>query len=154
VPQIERGQGKRAELPQWFADRFGWEQLVAQMAEVYGSLPPEDRARAIIVVPSYGHAGAIELMWPGGDAPPVVSAHNNWFFWSRDVLARAPYDVAIGIGMREGLSQTYSEIEEVGLYDCDYCIAWRDRMPIYVARRPHVGRAELLAGWERARHFE
>ena len=103
VPQIERGQGKRAELPQWFADRFGWEQLVAQVAEVYRSLPPDERARVLIVAPSYGHAGAIELLWPDGDPPPVVSAHNTWFFWSRDVLAQAPFDVAIGLGLREAL---------------------------------------------------
>lgn len=154
VPQIERGQGKRAELPQWFADRFGWEQLVAQVAEVHRSLPPDERARALIVAPSYGHAGAVELLWPEGDSPPVVSAHNTWFFWSREVLAQAPFDVAIGLGQREALSHTYSEIEEVAVYDCEYCIAWRDRMPLYVARRPHVTRAELLAGWERARHFE
>jgi 4-amino-4-deoxy-L-arabinose transferase-like glycosyltransferase len=154
VPQIERGEGKRVALPQWFADRFGWEQLVAEVAAVHRSLPPEDREHAIVVAPSYGHAGAIELLWPGGDPPPVVSPHNNWFFWSREVLSQEPFDVAIGLGMGESLSHTYSQIEPVGLYDCDYCIGWRDRMPILVARKPHVTRAELLAGWERARHFE
>jgi hypothetical protein len=154
VPQIERGQGKQAELPQWFADRFGWEQLAAQVAEVYRALPPDERARAIVVAPSYGQAGAIEILWPDAKPPPVISPQNTWFFWSREVLAREPFDVAIGLGMRESLSRTYSEIEEVGLYDCDYCIAWRDRMPIYVARRPRLDRPELLVEWERARHFE
>jgi len=154
VPQIERGDGKRADLPQWFADRFGWEELVEQIAEVHRSLPPEQRERTLIVAPSYGHAGAVEQLWPGGEPPPVVSTHNTWFFWSRDVLAEKPFDVAIGIGDREGLAHTYSEIEQVALYDCDYCIAWRDRMPIYLARRPHLTREELLALWERGRHFE
>lgn len=154
VPQIERGEGKRVDLPQWFADRFGWEQLVREVAAVHRSLPPEERERAIVVAPSYGHAGAIEALWPDGDPPPVVSPHNNWFFWSRDVLARRPFDVAIGLGMREGLDDTYSQIEQIGLYDCDYCIGWRDRMPIFVARKPRMTRAELLAGWEMARHFE
>lgn len=154
VPQIERGQGKRVELPQWFADRFGWEQLVRQVAEVHRSLPPEDRQRTLIVAPSYGHAGAVELLWPDRDPPPVVSAHNTWFFWSKDVLAREPFEVAIGMGLRQSLAHTYSQVEEVAVYDCDYCIAWRDRMPIHVARHPHVTRAELLAGWEKARHFE
>jgi hypothetical protein len=154
VPQIERGEGKRAELPQWFADRFGWEQLVAEVAVIHRSLPEDERGRAIVVAPSYGQAGAVELLWPGGDPPPVVSAHNNWFFWSREVLARAPFEVAIGIGMRDALSHTYAEIDQVGVHDCEYCIGWRDRMPLYVARRPHVTREELRAGWERARHFE
>lgn len=154
VPQIERGEGKRVELPQWFADRFGWEQLVREVAAVHRSLPPEEREHAIVVAPSYGHAGAVEVLWPDGEPPPVVSPHNNRFFWSRDVLARRPFDVAIGLGMRESLDDTYAEIQQVGLHDCDYCIGWRDRMPIDLARKPTVTRAELLAGWERARHYE
>jgi hypothetical protein len=154
VPQIERGDGKRADLPQWFADRFGWEELVRQVAEVHRSLPPEERARTLIVAPSYGHAGAVERLWPEGEPPPVISTHNTWFFWSRAVLADKPFDVAIGMGDREGLARVYSEIEQVALHDCDYCVAWRDRLPIYVARRPHLTREELLALWERRRHFE
>jgi hypothetical protein len=154
VPQIERGEGKRAALPQWFADRFGWEQLVAEVAAIHRALPADERARAIVVAPSYGQAGAIEVLWPDANPPPVVSVHNNWFFWSRDVLAREPFDVAIGIGGREGLARTYSEVEEVLVHDCDYCIAWRDRMPLYVARRPKVTRDELLRAFEEARHFE
>jgi hypothetical protein len=154
VPQIERGEGKRAELPQWFADRFGWEQLAAEVAAIHAALPAEERARAIVVAPSYGQAGAIEQLWPSGETPPVVSPHNTWFFWSREVLARAPFEVAIGIGMRDALAHTYSRLEQVGVHDCDYCIAWRDEMPLFVARGPRVTREELLAGWERARHFE
>ena len=154
VPQIERGEGKRAELPQWFADRFGWEELVAQVAELHRSLPPHERDRTLVVAPSYGHAGAVELLWPGGDPPPVVSAHNNWFFWSRDVLATAPFDVAIGMDGREGLARVYADVEQVALYECDYCIAWRDEMPIYLARNPQLGRSELRTTWESARHFE
>jgi hypothetical protein len=154
VPQIERGEGKRAELPQWFADRFGWKEIVADVHAVYRTLSPEEQARVLIVAPSYGHAGALELLWPGGAPPPVISTQNTWFFWSRDVLARVPFDVAIGIGSREGLAQVYAEVEQVALHDCDYCIGWRDHMPIYVARRPVLTRAELLAHWEGSRHFE
>src|SRR5579872_421884 len=31
-------------LPQYFADQFGWPELVQQVAEVYNSLPPAQRA--------------------------------------------------------------------------------------------------------------
>ena len=38
VPQIERGEGKTAELPQWFADRFGWQRLVTDVEGVVDEL--------------------------------------------------------------------------------------------------------------------
>jgi hypothetical protein len=62
--------------------------------------------------------------------------------------------VAIGLGQRKALGHIYSDLEEVAVHDCDYCLAWRDRMPLYVARHPRLTRAELLAAWESTRHFE
>ena len=37
--------GHRGPLPQHFGDRFGWPELVAEVARIYHALPPEDRAR-------------------------------------------------------------------------------------------------------------
>ena len=76
--QIEHGEGKRAELPQWLADRFGWEELVAQVAAIYENLPPNEQRRTLILARSYGHAGALELLGEPYELPPVVSAHNTY----------------------------------------------------------------------------
>ncbi len=152
--QIEQGAGKRADLPQWLADRFGWEELVEQVATVYRSLPEEDRARAVILAPSYGHAGALEL-FGRGRVPAVLSPHNTYYLWGRDDLRLLEGGVLISIGYdAEDLGAMYESIEQVAVYDCDYCMTWRDEMPIFIARGLKITRAELGPAWEAAKKYE
>ena len=50
---------KVAQLPQNFADRFGWKQMTATVGGVYHGLPADQRAEACILTGNYGAAGAI-----------------------------------------------------------------------------------------------
>ncbi|HEY8292845.1 MAG TPA: glycosyltransferase family 39 protein, partial [Thermomicrobiales bacterium] len=47
VNDPSREQGKTAQLPQYFADQFGWPELTAEVARVYAALPPADQAKAV-----------------------------------------------------------------------------------------------------------
>ena len=152
--QIERGAGKRAELPQWLADRFGWEELVDPLTTVFLSLSEEERARAVILAPSYGHAGALEL-FGRGRLPPVMSPHNTYHLWGRDDVRRLEGGVLISIGYdAEDIGAMYESIEQVAVYDCDYCMTWRDEMPIFLARGLKIAGSELGPAWEAAKHYE
>jgi hypothetical protein len=149
VPQLERGAGKRAELPQWFADRLGWEQLVEDVATVRDALPPNDRSRVIYFAPSYGQAGALEWLGASRTPEPVYSTHNNYFFWGPPPTN--PH-VAIVIGdNRERLLEIFEEVSLAKRHECDGCMPWRDQMPIWVVRRPKVRIADEWPSW---RHFE
>ncbi len=68
-------------LPQYFADQFGWPELVQQVAEVYNSLPPDQRAQTAIVTGNYGEAGAIDLFGPKYGLPTALSGHQNHYYW-------------------------------------------------------------------------
>jgi 4-amino-4-deoxy-L-arabinose transferase-like glycosyltransferase len=152
--QIERGEGKRAELPQWLADRFGWLELVEQVTAVYRSLPEDEQARAAILAPSYGHAGALELLG-GEDLPPVLSPQNSYHFWGRSELSHLEGGVLISIGYgADDIGLMYESIEQVAVYDCDFCMTWRDRMPLYVARGLKLTPAELEGAWEEAKNYQ
>lgn len=152
--QIERGAGKQAELPQWLADRFGWEELAEQVVAIYQALPEGDRARAVILAPSYGHAGALEL-FGRGRLPPVLSPHNTYHLWGRDRVRLLEGGVLLSIGYDAGdLDPMYESIEQVAVHDCDYCMTWRDEMPIFVARGLKLTAAELAPAWEAAKHYE
>ena len=48
-------------FPQHFADRFGWEEMAAAVADVTHTLTPEEQARACIFAGTYGEAGALEF---------------------------------------------------------------------------------------------
>jgi len=149
VPQIERGEGKRTQLPQWLADRFGWERFVDDIALAADRLTPEERRHAIILVPSYGHAGAIELFGRGRDLPPVYSGQNTYWMWGPP-----PEEISAAIvaGYREETIREFcSEVELVTVHDCDWCMPWRDGMSIRIARKPFRSLHDAWAGFK---HFE
>ena len=68
-------------LPQYFADEFGWEEMTRTVAEIYNSLPPEQREQTAIFANSYGQAGAIDFFGPRYGLPKAISNHQNYWFW-------------------------------------------------------------------------
>jgi fumarate reductase subunit D len=146
VPQIERGAGKRTELPQWFADRFGWEELVQDVAAVRSQLSADERPRAVYFAPSYGQAGALEWLGRDRGLTPVYSTHNSFFLWGPPP---DPVEVAIVLGnRRERLEALFGEVTLARVHDCDFCMPWRDQMPIWIGRRPLVRIADQWQGWK------
>ena len=51
-------------LPQFYADRFGWQQEVSIVLATYKSLSPQDQQRVCIFGNNYGEAGAIDFLAP------------------------------------------------------------------------------------------
>lgn len=70
-----------SELPQLFADQFGWEETVAKVARYYHSLPPAEKAKTVIYGSNYGEAGAIDFYGPKYGLPPAISGHQNYYYW-------------------------------------------------------------------------
>ena len=73
--------GMVSPLPQHFADQFGWQEMVAAVASVYNSLPPEQRAKTAILGGNYGEAGAIDFFGARYGLPKSISAHQNYYYW-------------------------------------------------------------------------
>ena len=148
LPRIERG--KTSPIPQWLADRTGWPEFVADIEAACAALSAEDRARAVLYAPSYGQAGALELLGPGRGLPPtVISNHNTYHLWS---AGRTDADVMVAAGAKEeDLRRLFREVRMVRVHRCQYCMSWRDEMPIFVARG---AREPLSRHWMGLRHFE
>ena len=70
-----------SELPQNFADRYGWREMVAAVNEAYTSLTPEEQAKACILTKNYGEAGAMEYYGRELGLPRAISGHNSYFLW-------------------------------------------------------------------------
>ena len=70
-----------SELPQIFADQFGWEEMVQRVARYYNSLPPDVRNKTAIYTGNYGEAGAIDFYGRKYGLPPAISGHQNYFLW-------------------------------------------------------------------------
>jgi hypothetical protein len=68
-------------LMQPIADQFGWEEMVREVASIYDSLPPEERARTGILAGNYGEAGAINQFGRQYGLPYAYSRHQNHWYW-------------------------------------------------------------------------
>lgn len=145
--QSERGAGKRTPLPQHYADRLGWPQLVDDVAAVRDSLPPEDRQRVMFFAQSYGQAGALDWLGAPRHLAPVYATHNTWFYWGPP--ATNP-EIAIVLGDdRESLDELFGEVTLSRTHECGLCMPWRNHMPIWVVRKPKVRLADKWPGWKK-----
>ena len=70
-----------APLQQAYADQFGWQEMVAEVAKVYNSLPDEQRAKTSIYGSNYGQAGAIDFFGPKYGLPKAISPHQSYYMW-------------------------------------------------------------------------
>lgn len=135
-------------LPQFFADRFGWEEMTRAVASAYASLPPEDRARAVIVTSNYGEAGALNYFGPSYGLPRAVSQHNNFFLWGPGT-DRA--DVVITVGMSpEDVQDSFESQTIAGRIVAPYAMPYETRNPILVCRDLKLPVAEA---WARGKSF-
>jgi hypothetical protein len=68
-------------VQQIFSDQFGWKEMVEKTAEVYNSLPPEERDKAGILAGNYGEAGAIDFFGSRYNLPKAISGHQSYYLW-------------------------------------------------------------------------
>jgi hypothetical protein len=70
-------------LPQFYADRFGWDELTHAVVSTYQSLPPDQQREACILTTNYGEAGAIDLLGKKLDPslPPAIANQNSYWMW-------------------------------------------------------------------------
>lgn len=68
-------------LPQFYADRFGWHEMVEKVAAIYNALPPNERAVTGIYTGNYGEASAINLFGPKYGLPVAISGHQTYWLW-------------------------------------------------------------------------
>ena len=136
-------------LPQHFADMHGWQEMVAEVARVYHSLPPEERAVAGIYGQNYGQAGAVDLLGRKYGLPKASSGHNNYFLWgpqgSGEVL------IIIG-GDPEDHRQAFTDVRQAGEVHCGgLCMPYEDRQPVWIARGP---KAPIDQIWPMTKHYD
>jgi len=105
-------------LPQYFADEFGWEDMVREVARIYNSLPPDERARTAIFANSYGQAGAIDYFGPKYGLPSAISNHQNYWYWGpRNYTG----DIVIVLGSDgSGDREHFKSVEVAGRADNPY----------------------------------
>ena len=113
-----------------FREEIGWPELVAEVAQVYNSIPPVERASTGILAANYGEAGAINLYGPAYGLPRVISGINS--FWYEGYPSPPPKTlVVVGLG-DEYRNQYFQSCEVAGHITNPYGIANEE------AERPNI----------------
>jgi hypothetical protein len=120
-----------AELPQLYADQFGWEEMTVAVARVYHSLSPEEQAKTAIFGNNYGEAGAIDFFGTKYGLPKAISAHQNYFFWGpREYTGEIV--IVLG-GARRNLEQRFEHVEKAAVLFHPYAMPFENG-PVYLCR--------------------
>jgi 4-amino-4-deoxy-L-arabinose transferase-like glycosyltransferase len=119
-------------FPQFYADRFGWQELADNVTRIYNSLSPADRARAGILCSNYGEASAINFLAEGRGLPFAISGHNNYWLWGPHGETGEVMIVINGASLDE-MRKYYDSVEIAGVMNHPYAMPYEHRN-IYLCR--------------------
>jgi hypothetical protein len=137
-----------AELPQFYADMFGWEDKAAAVSRAYHRLAPEDQAKCAVFGDNYGRCGAIDFYGKKYGLPESVGGHNNYWIWGpRQYTGEV---VLILGGDLEKKQRVFSGVEVVDSVSTRYCMPYENHLRIYLCRNLKIPMNEL---WQRIKNY-
>jgi hypothetical protein len=149
LPVMEHSHA-RAALPQWYADQFGWNEIVAETAEAWNRLTPEERQNENcgIFAQDYGQAGAIDFLGRKYGLPRSLSGHQTWFLWGpRGYSGNC---MIVLDDSRKRLEELWKNVEYVGT-SADNPYALEKEIPVYICRGSKFGNLADL--WPQLKHW-
>lgn len=120
------------DLPQFYADMFGWEKMARTVAHVYATLSPEERADCIVYAQNYGEASAITFFGKRMGVPAAVSGHNSFYLWGPG--DRSGRVVIIVGGSMEDHLEEFDEVTLAATHVAAYAMPYETDLPIYICR--------------------
>ncbi|HSW56338.1 MAG TPA: glycosyltransferase family 39 protein [Ignavibacteriaceae bacterium] len=134
-------EGHETELPQFYSDMFGWEDLAKNISKVYLSIPEAEREKTLVYCSNYGKAGAIEYFSKKYSLPAVICPHNSyWYWWPDD----KKYTTVIIIGgeIEEHL-ESLEEVYEAGYHQTKYAMPYENNQKIFIGRGLKISLDEI-----------
>lgn len=146
VPRSEHSH-MAAVLPQHYADQFGWEEMVATVAQAWSQLDPAERPDCGIMAQDYGQAGAIDFFGPRYGLPAALSGHQTWYLWGpRGYSGNC---LIVVDDRREVLERLFENVKYVGSSDNPYAL--ERNKPVYICRGAKFGSLATL--WPRLKKW-
>jgi hypothetical protein len=140
LKEIRTETRKTTELPQSYADMFGWPEMVTTVARVYWSLPPEERGEAAIFGVNYGEAAAIDFFGPRYGLPKAISGHMSYYLWGPRAYTGK---VLIAVGPTEqALGRFFGSVKQVATVGTEYSMP-DEHVAVFVCRNPKMSMKQL-----------
>ncbi len=147
LPRMEHSH-ERAALPQWYADQFGWQEIVAETAIAWNRLDPEERHDCGIFAQDYGQAGAIDFLGRRYGLPPALSGDKTFFLWGpRGYSGNC---LIVLDDQKEVLERLWNNVEYVGT-SADNPYALEKQIPVFICRGAKFGTLAQL--WPKVKRW-
>jgi Dolichyl-phosphate-mannose-protein mannosyltransferase len=147
LPVMEHAHA-RAVLPQWYADQFGWNEIVAETAVAWDKLTAEQRRDCGIFAQDFGQAGAIDFLGRRYGLPPSLSGHQTWFLWGpRGYSGNC---LIVLDDRKERLEQLFNNVEYVGT-SADNPYALEKDIDVFICTGSKFGKLADL--WPQLKHW-
>jgi hypothetical protein len=134
IPRSEHSH-MAAVLPQHYADQFGWQEMVATVAQAWSRLSPAERPDCGIMAQDYGQAGAVDFFGPRYGLPPALSGHQTYYLWGpRGYSGNC---LIVLDDRKDRLEQLFNSVEYVGSSDNPYAL--ERNIPVFICRGSKFG---------------
>ncbi|MEO8446139.1 MAG: glycosyltransferase family 39 protein [bacterium] len=140
---------KLSDLPQFYADMHGWEEMAKNVSNVYLTLSEEDKKRALVYGQNYGEASAINFYRNKYPLPEAVSNHNSYWLWM-DKEINDPVFIIIG-GEKEDNTDFFEYVEQAGMHSAQYPMPYENDLKIFVARKMKGNMKKI---WDRIKNYD
>jgi len=149
-----------SELPGHLALRFGWPELARAVAAARDALPREERARVVVLAPSFGEAAAIDFFGPPLGLPRAIGTHNQYGRWGPGadgggllLVVADEHNPRIAhqdlpAGFRRGdtpreLASLCGAVERLSSVACRFCPPYLARKAVFACRAPRPALGEI-----------
>ncbi len=148
APSSSEGK-KLSELPQFYSDMFGWEELAQDVSKVYLALPEEERKRAIVFGRNYGEASSIEFFKKKYPLPDAISNHNSFWIWGYSKIEN-PVLIIIG-GEKDEHLKVFESVDQAAIHTAKYSMPYENNIPVFIAKNIKTPISEV---WKKIKQFE
>jgi hypothetical protein len=135
-------------LPQFFADRFGWDQLTTEVVTTYRLLSPEDQRQACLVMTNYGEAGALDLLGKRMEPslPAAIANQNSYWDWGTHGCT---WQVVIFVSdaTPADMADRYESVQIITRLDDRYAMPFEHKY-VYLARKRKASMPVVWADWK------
>jgi len=135
-------------LPQFYADRFGWEEMVQKVASAYNKLPENEKKEALIFGQNYGEAGAVNFYRNKYNLPLAISSHNNFWLWGYPENFKGEVLIVIGSNYEDN-SEFFEDVKLVESHSNKYGMSY-ENVNIFICRKPKMPIKEI---WGKIKFF-
>lgn len=148
---IKPESGERSELgllPAFYADRFGWEEMVQKTALAFNKLTVSEKSEALIFGQNYGEAGAVNFYRQKYKLPQAISSHNNFWIWGYPKNYKGNVLIVIGSGYKE-LTEFFEDVQQVESHWNKYGMPY-ENVDIFICKKPKMPISET---WKRIKFY-